>query len=209
MSTFIAIDSSYATDIQAASSYREAKIYPYLQSKGFNLSPFFGPLARRGFVAPVAASPGVSLLTGAGHGTYSSFLGFNLEPIYAISGYAAAEVSGKIAHFLSCENAFQLGPDFVRNGCVAYVGYDENFAFDPDFADLFFNCDGEIDRGLADGLSVGDAVGRSKNLFAQTIADLNASGNTRAASILTVNLTHLRSPLDGPQWGDSDAKLPS
>lgn len=209
MSTFIAIDSSYATDIQAASSYRERNVYPYLQSKGFTLSPFFGPLARRGFVAPAAASPGVTLLTGAGHGTYTSFVGFNLEPIYATGGYAAAEVSGRIAHFLSCENALQLGPDFVRNGCLAYIGYDENFTFDPDSADIFFNCDGEIDRGLADGLTVGDAVGRARNLFNQTIADLNASGNIRAASILTVNLSHLRSPLDGSQWGDSDARLQS
>jgi len=207
MSTFIAIDSSDATDTQAASSYREGNVYPYLESKGFAMSPFFGPLARRGFVAPAAASPGVTLLTGAGHGTYTSFIGFNFEPVYAVDAYATPEVSGKIAHFLSCDNALYLGPNFVKNGCLAYIGYDDNFTFDPDSADIFFKCDGQIDCGLADGLTVGDAVGRAKDAFNQAIADLQAQGNTYAASVLTVNLSHLRSPLDGSQWGRADAKL--
>jgi hypothetical protein len=207
MSTFIAIDSSYAADIQAASSYREKYVYPVYQSKGFAMSPFFGPLARRGFVAPAAMAQGVSLLTGAGHGTYSSFIGFNFETIYAVDGYSPQEVSGKIVHFLSCENAQQLGPNFVQNGCLAFIGYDENFTFDPDSPDSFFKCDAQIDDGLANGLKVGDAVAQAVDLFRQTIADLRAQGNARTASMLEVNLSHLRSPLDGSQWGDPDAVL--
>jgi hypothetical protein len=207
MSTFIAIDSNYANDIAAASSFMETTVYPYLQSKGFAMQPFFGPLARRGFVAPAAQAAGVTLLAGAGHGTYSSFLGSSFEIIYAAGQYSPPEVSGKIAHFLSCENGRDLGPDFVKNGCLAYIGYDDNFTFDPNSADLFFECDGEILRGLADGLTVGDAVRKAKQRFAQTIADLTAEGNAQAAAIMQVNLSHLRSPLDGPQWGDANAML--
>jgi hypothetical protein len=207
MSTFVAIDSSYAADIQAASSYREQNVYPFYAGKGFVMSPFFGPLARRGFVVPATMNAGVSLLTGAGHGTYSSFLGFNMEAIYAVGAYDPREVTGKIAHFLSCEDAKSLGPDLVRNGCIAYIGYDENFVFDPSSSDIFFQCDAQIDMGLANGLSVGAAVSQAVAFFKQKIAELYASGNGRAASMVEVNLSHLRSPLDGSAWGDPNAVL--
>jgi hypothetical protein len=207
MSTFIAIDSNFAADIQAASSYREKYVYPVYQGKGFTMSPFFGPLARRGFVEPAAMAQGVSLLTGVGHGTYTTFIGFNFEAIYAVDGYNPQEVSGKIAHLLSCENALKLGPNFVQNGCHAFIGYDENFSFDPDSSDVFFKCDAQIDVGLANGLKVGDAVAQAIALFKQTITDQRAQGNGRVASMLEVNLSHLRSPLDGSQWGDPNAVL--
>src|SRR5580700_2639990 len=160
MGTFLAIDSYDASDIASISAYLEANVYPYLQSRGFTMQSFFGPLARPEYVAPAASQAGVTLLTGGGHGNYDAFLGFHGQPVFAVHAYTAAEVSGKIAHFLSCETGKQLGPDFVSNGCLAYVGYDENFVFDPTDADRFFNCDGEFLRGLADGLTVGQAVER-------------------------------------------------
>jgi hypothetical protein len=207
LGTFLAIDSYDASDIASISAYLEANVYPYLQSKGLVMQPFFGPLARPEYVALAASAAAVTLLTGGGHGTYDSFLGFHSQPVFAVGAYTAAEVSGKIAHFLSCENGKQLGPDFVTKGCLAYVGYDENFVFDPTDADRFFNCDSEFLRGLADGLAVGEAVERAKNLFAQTIAELTSQGLTDAANLLTYDLSHLRSPLDGAQWGSADVKL--
>jgi hypothetical protein len=210
MSTFLAIDSSDANDTAEMSTYFEGNVYPYLQSKGFTLSPFFGALARPEYVAPAVVDPGVTLLMGVGHGTYSSFQGFQEEAVFSVGGYTADQVQGKIIHFLSCETAKELGPDFVANGCLAYIGYDENFTFDSVNGDTFFNCDAEILRGLADGLTVGDAVIRAKNLFAQTISNLMAQGTADAADAaqrLQYNLLHLRSPLDGPQWGRTDVTL--
>lgn len=204
MATFIAIDSNYATDIAAASAYREQNIYPYLQGKGYSLEQFFGPSARRGLVAGSDQDPEVKLLTGVGHGTSTSFMGYNFEDIYAVGSYGKGEVAGKIAHFLSCNTASQLGPDFVSNGCLAFIGYDDNFMFDPNSADVFFECDGEIDRALADGLNVGDAMARAKALFTQRIGEL---GNTYAGSMLATNLACLRSPVDGSQWGRVDVAL--
>lgn len=208
MSTVIAID-SYDSDIAGISSYLEGSVYPYLQGKGFTLSPFYGPVAVPAYVGPAAAGAGVSLLTGAGHGSYSSFAGAG-EDVFAVGSYAPEQVRGKIAHFISCESAKQLGPDFVKNGCLAFIGYDENFTFNSAFGDSFFGCDAEILLALADGLTVADAVARAKNLYAQTIADLMARGDAGAldaAHRLQYNLQHLRSPLDGPQWGNGNAKL--
>jgi hypothetical protein len=207
MSAFLAIDSYDGDEIGAISAYLENSVYPYLQSRGFTMQSFFGPLARPEYVGPAASGPGITLLTGGGHGNYDAFLGFHSQPVFAVGAYSPAEVSGKIAHFLSCENGKQLGPDFVTNGCLAYIGYDENFVFDPADADRFFNCDAEFLRGLADGLTVGQAVEKTRNLFTQTIDDLTAQGSTDAANLLAYNLAHLRSPLDGAQWGSPDAKL--
>ncbi len=131
-------------------------------------------------------------------------MGYNFEPRYSVGAYEPGEVRGKIAHFLTCYSALQLGPDFVKNGCVAYIGYDDQFVFDPGSADVFFECDGEIDRALADGLTVGDALARSKAMFAQRIEQL---GDTLAASQLAFNLAHLCSPVDNPKWGDAQARL--
>jgi hypothetical protein len=210
MPIFIAIDTYDGNDIKPISAYLEANVYPYLQSKGFTMAPCFGPLARPHYVASAATGPDVKLLTGAGHGTYTSFTGFQGEPVYAIGSYAAEQVRGRIAHFLSCENAKELGPDFVTNGCLAYIGYDENFTFDSVFGDIFFKCDSEITRGLADGLTVGEAVTRAKDLYTKTIAALMAQNtveSAEAAHRLQYNLLHLRSPLDGPRWGSTEAKV--
>jgi hypothetical protein len=210
MSSVVAIDTYDGNDIASISAYLEQNVYPYLETKGFRMLAYFGSLATPDYVGPAAAKEGVSLLTGTGHGTYTTFEGYQGQDLFAVGSYTPEQVSGKIVHFLSCENAKQLGPDFVRNGCLAYIGYDENFIFNPAFSDSFYNCDAEILRALADGLTVAEAVKRAKNLYSQTIASLMAAGDAAsmdAAHQMQYNLQHLRSPLDGDSWGRGEAKL--
>ena len=98
----------------------------------------------------------------------------------------------------------------LRNGCLAYVGYDENFTFNPTFSDVFYNCDSEILRALADGATVAEAVKRAKDLYSRTIAGLISAGDAAsmdAAHQLQYNLQHLRSPMDGAMWGRAEVKL--
>jgi len=209
MSKFLAIDAHGATDTNAMSDYLEKNIYTSLQPR-FTMSPFFGAMARAPIVAPAAVAPDVVLITGAGHGTPTSFQGFQGQAVFSIGAYNPDEVRGKIVHFLSCDSALQLGPDLVAKGCLAYIGYDDNFVFDDAFGESFFKCNGQILLGLADGLSVGDAVGKAKDLFNTTINGLMSQGTAdsmAAAQRLQHNLLHLRSPLDGPQWGSADARL--
>jgi hypothetical protein len=207
MSNIVAIDANYALDLEAGSAYRESNVYPYLQSKRFTMDLWVGPLATRANAEASAVEPDAKLLTGVGHGFPASFLGDNQDPVWAVGAYAPQEVSGRIAHFLSCSNAQTLGPDFVKHGCAAYIGYDNNFIYDPNNADAFFACDGEIDRALADGLTVGAAVTRAISVFRKTIDDLNAQGDSSAAGMLAQSLSYLRSPLNNPKWGDVNATL--
>jgi hypothetical protein len=95
----------------------------------------------------------------------------------------------------------------VRKGCPAFFGYDENFTFHFDFADLFFECDAEIDLAFAEGLTAKKVDARVRALFERRIAELLAAGHVYVAATLRFDLDHLRSPADGKAWGRGGAKL--
>jgi hypothetical protein len=203
----IGIDADFEPITKAASDYRQTNVYPYLEQKGFTVQHLQGSMARRTYVAPAARQANVYFITGLGHGSVESFTGDFYDPVFSVGNYSPEESGGKIVHFLSCETARSLGPDFTRHGCRAYFGYDENFSFQPDTADLFFDCDAEIDRAIADGLSAAEVIQRVRGVFDKHIAELRAQGSNYKAATLEFDRDHLRSPADGNQWGDSSARL--
>jgi hypothetical protein len=203
----IGIDANFEPITKAACDYRQKNVYPYLEVKGFTVQHLQGTMARRTYVAPAARQPNVHYITGLGHGSHESFTGDFYDPVFSVGNYSPEESGGKIVHFLSCETARSLGPDFTLHGCRAYFGYDENFSFQPDTADLFFNCDAEIDRAIADGLSSVEVIQRVRAVFDKHIAELRAQGSNYKAATLEFDRDHLRSPADGNQWGDTSARL--
>jgi hypothetical protein len=117
----------------------------------------------------------------------------------------------KIVHFLSCQTAENLGPDFVDNGCRAYFGYDVDFMW-PHGAprkviETFLECDSAIDRAFAEGLTAGQVYDQTRALYDKHIARFQAERHPYYASMLKVDRNHLRCPSSGPQWGDLNAKL--
>lgn len=208
--TVVAIDADFEPITAAPSAYRQQKVYPFMEQQGFKIVRCRGPLARRVDVAPQVVKPGVIYLTGVGHGFPSSYTGDNFDPIFTEGSYSPQEVRGKVVHFFSCQTAGQLGPDFVKNGCLAYFGYSENFSYQPDFADLFFECDSEIDRAFAEGLTADEVYRRVIALFNQHIAQLKATGDNGdlfKASILETDRDLLRAPSLGTQFGDPQARI--
>ena len=206
--TALGIDSNYEPVTRAVFDYREVNVYPYLAAKGLQVSRLQGPLARRIYAAPEAKKPEVEYLTGVGHGEADVFAGDHGDRVFHVGSYHPEEAKGKIVHFLACKTARELGPDFVANGCRAYFGYDEDFAFPMAEKEMFLGCDSEIDRAFADGLTAAEAYDRAKRLFEVRIADLRAQGKVREAAILVFDLNHLRCPSSGgDQRGDAGAKL--
>jgi hypothetical protein len=203
----LAIDSNYEPVTKAAFVYREKNVYPYFLECGLAVNKWQGTLARRSYVAPEAAKPEVDYLTGVGHGNYDMYTGHLGDPIFRIGHYQAEESRGKIVHFLSCQTGGQLGPDFVKHGCLAYFGYDENFTFHFEYSAIFFECDSDIDRGFADGLTARQVHARTRALYEKRISELLAQGSAYVAATLKFDLDHLRSPADGPSWGSQAAKL--
>jgi len=203
----VAIDSNHEPVTKAAFDYRQQYVYPYLEEKGFTLARYQGPLARRFYVAPEARKPNVDYLTGVGHGSDDTYTGDYSDQIFRIGNYNQEESQRKIVHFLSCQTARTLGPDFVAHRCRAYFGYDENFTFYMPQASIFFECDSEIDRAFADGLTAEQVYDRVKALYDQCIAELHAAGKLYVAAALEFNRDHLRAPSSGAQWGDRQARL--
>jgi hypothetical protein len=206
----VAIDSNFEPVTEAPFKFREKNVYPYLAKKGFKLVRCQGPMARRNDVAPQARKQNVVYLTGVGHGFEDRYTGESMTTIFAVGEYDPAESKNKIVHFFSCETASRLGPDFVAHGCRAFFGYSENFTYPPSLAETFFECDSEIDRAFADGLNAGQVYERTRALFQKQIDRLKATGDGGdlfSASILEVDLSLLRAPTLGPQFGDTEAKL--
>jgi hypothetical protein len=203
----LAIDSNYETVTRIGFDYRQQNVYPYFEARGFTITRCQGSLARRDYVAPEARKANVDYLTGIGHGGYDVYTGDYYNPIFSVGNYSQEEAQGKIVHFVSCETARDLGTDFVLHGCRAYFGYDENFSFQADDANIFFECDSEIDRAFADGLTAAQVYQRVKALFDRRINEFRANGQVYKAATLEFNRDHLRAPFSGPQWGDPQARL--
>ena len=206
----LAIDANFDPVTKAPFEYREKNVYPYFEKKGFTVIRRQGASARRAEVAPQARKPNVVYLTGVGHGFPDSYTGDNLDPIFSKGHFRREESEGKIVHFLSCETATGLGPHFVTNGCRAYFGYSDEFTYPPILAEVFFECDSEIDRGFADGLTADQVFKKVLARFQQHIDRLKSTGDGGDlfnASVLEVDLRLLRAPSTGTEFGDPKAKL--
>jgi hypothetical protein len=218
----LAIDSSYDAITTAAFNYREEHVYPYLAEKGFVIERCQGKLARRHYVAPEARKPNVEYITGVGHGSERTFTGDQYTPIFRVGNYSQEESQGKIIHFLSCKTAVELGSDLVKNGCRAFFGYDVNFTIVLKRADIFFECDSEIDRAFADIKNAEEVYNRTKEFYETCIQEysdkyIEALLNDeqpetvtlleKTFSLLQLNLNHLCCPSVNERWGDPQAKL--
>ena len=94
----------------------------------------------------------------------------------------------------------------INNGAKAYFGYSENFKFTLKYADIFFECDAAIDKGLADGLTAEEVHEKVTALFQERIDDL-AEVNGVAAATLLYNLEILCTPVIDAMFGDRNARL--
>ena len=77
----LAIDSSYDKITQASCIYRNRHVYPYLESKGFELVRCQDELARRIYVEQEVCQEDIVYITGVGHGTRTTYMGKDNAPM--------------------------------------------------------------------------------------------------------------------------------
>ena len=203
----LAIDSSHDQLTHAFYVYRNRHVYPYLESRGFELIRCQDGSARRFYVESEACRKDIVYITGVGHGTCTAYMGKDDDPIFDIGNYQSKEVRGKVVHFSACETAAELGPDFVNHGCHAYFGYDEKFTVLMSISDAFFQCDSEIDRAFAEGLTAGEVHDRVIACYNQKICELKDGKHYRAAATLERNRDHLCTPSVDAKWGNKGVRL--
>ncbi len=206
--TIVTIDSSDDTVTQSGYVLRERFVYQDLSPPRANLVRCQNQNATRPFVADVASRPEVSMLMGVGHGEGDVYTGQGRQPIFQAGQYDSAEVSGRAIHWTACDTAQTLGPDMVRKGAAAFFGYIEEIAFPPELAEIFFDCDAEIDRALVDGASAGEAQRLAILRFNKYIEVIsNRDPNSYLIQWLALNRDRLRGPLNDPAFGSPQAQI--
>ncbi len=82
------------------------------------------------------SAPQSDIIIGVGHGNEVSFSGHNEEVILEVGKYDPREVRGKVIKLLSCATGVALGPDLIKNGAEAFLGYVDDYVWvmDSDLA---------------------------------------------------------------------------
>jgi hypothetical protein len=207
----LAIDTA-GRDVETATvfAYRERYVYPYLRQQKRRITKLQRSNASRANVASVAKRDGVQFITGSGHGTQTKFLGHSGGAVFEIGKYKAGEVKDRIIHLMSCRSGEKLGPDMVKKGGRAFFGYSADLTILEGHEDVLYECDSEIDRGLAEGLTVADVHQRTVSLFEAHIDRLMSTGrleDAHAATFLSANLDFFCTPVIDPRFGDAQARL--
>lgn len=168
MKKILRIDRTSDVLTQAAYDYRSGFVYPKFSEKGFQVIPDLqteGPIALRENVEARDQDQDIIFITASCHGKRDVLLGNSEEDLFPMGIYSPNEVKGRVVHFLACATALDLGPDFIRKGCSAFIGYNNDFIYQEAWARVFFSCDAEIDLALVEGKSVAEAIGIAKKRF--------------------------------------------
>ena len=136
-------------------------------------------VTRKGFESILNKRP-VDLVLLCGHGHSDAVVG-NDEVILDTENDAL--LKGKTIHALSCQSAAELGPDAVKKGAKAYIGYKKDFiAFLDDskratrpmedgIASLFLRPAFTTPKMLLKGVAPEEAVSSTKRAYNQSIRD--------------------------------------
>jgi len=81
------------------------------------------------------AAPRSDIIIATGHGSPDALTGQNETIIWGVGKYDPREVEGKVIYLLSCQTGLRLGPDLVRNGAAAFMGFTDDYIWVCD-ADL-------------------------------------------------------------------------
>jgi hypothetical protein len=207
--TVIAIETTDQPEFATAWKYR-AQVHAALEKSGYTLTVEDDSNAVWQVVKDVVSdtSAGITFISGVGHGTPRSFLGFSRLPVFQKDHYDPGMVANRIIHLTTCEAADELGLDFVKNGSIAFIGYNSLVSWSDDkTAAGWFKCDAAIDLALAAGKNVADAHAAGAKAFGDTIQELRDSHNGPGADFLEQILECLCSPVTDKRYGDPGARL--
>ena len=189
------VESNYEGVTYIGYNFRVRKyVYPYFLEKDYNVLTLFENDATRQKFSLYCLLPDVMYISVFGHGYDDHVTGQHGEILWKVDSYDPREAQDKIIHLMSCLTARRLGPDLVDQGALAYFGYEEPFTFfhllgiedplDDPIADVFFQCDSQVDRLIADGLPAGRVYDATKELFREKYEDFLARDSDVAMALL-------------------------
>lgn len=159
------------------------------ESKKFNVIDLSREKANRKEIEGRLKKLSLDLVILNGHGSEKAIYG-NAGKELIIAGENSKLLSNKIVYARSCLSAKVLGKVSVKNGTLAYIGYDQDFIFiyDKDYvmkplkdktATLFFGPSNQTARSLIKGNTAGQANESGKAAFLKTISSLSTSETSK------------------------------
>lgn len=110
------------------------------------------------------ASVNPMVVTGIGHGNYTTYTVQAQEVFLQVGKSNVSLMSGKVVHLNSCQTGAQLGPAIMEAGALSYLGSNESFWFyvgdEPNATRATqspFLAEYQFDVSLLQGKTVGDA----------------------------------------------------
>lgn len=144
-------------------------------SKGIKYVDLLGDKANKSRVKSALKKAKARLVVFNGHGTRDSILGFKNETLIN-DKESIALLKDKVVYAIACDSAAKLGPECVKKGTCAYIGYklpfmilsNPNKGFKPLEDELIkpvLEASNEVVRTLLKGKSAGEAYSRSQFKF--------------------------------------------
>ena len=177
-------------DATRAASMALERALSYMRLK-MDVSDLSGERATRSNTVADINSRDPLFVLGEGHGSPSNFTGHNKEIIFQVCD--CSELKGRVVYLVSCEAGDQLGPDMIRKGARAFIGYKKPFVWamaaigDP-LADPYgkgaFEPVLELIYRLVDGRTAGEAYNASMDKWNQWINHWSRSTDPVAPLVL-------------------------
>ena len=150
----------------------------YAQSKGFSVIDIAEKNANKEPVYNAITQYDPASVYGFGHGLDCRYTGDSEEDIY--NCYECSNLNGRIVYLLSCLTANGLGLEIIRNGAVAYAGFNISWTWiaqgetdtDPytdKYAKCFYESANALWVSLCDGDDFHTAVQRSIDKYNEWI----------------------------------------
>jgi len=158
----------------------------------------------------LASGPGHrwTLFSGLGHGDANEFCGYH-DTTMVDTGDTAVTMrcfTEKIVHFYSCNTAKQLGPELVKRGARAFVGYEDFvvLASTLHLEEQFVSISAAIDRSILRGDSQHKTQSEAQAQYARVRGALTAPSSTATpadVAALDSNYSALIGPWKSSQYG--------
>ena len=168
------------------------KIIIFAESKGNLVIDLLKDRATKKEFESVVHKKNPSFVIINGHGNDQSVCGQDGDVLIE-AGVNDDILNSRIVYALSCRSAKILGPESIKSGALAYIGYVEDFIFmysnekrghpiDDKTAELFLEPSNQIVISLLKGHTAGEAHQGSKKFFLRNIQKLLTSESSSIES---------------------------
>jgi hypothetical protein len=209
--TVVAIEQNYDPATQTAQRLREELVYSHEAFRGatprHELVRCFNERAVPEHLYAALSDSQVRFITGAGHGSYTSFTGHERVVLFDALQLQAESFRNRFVHLLSCQTGALLGLMCVQNGAIAFWGYSVDFGFptgDDSVSRAFLQMDALIDRGILSGRNAGEIYEVITAYFWDVYQQL-LDHRSFWASVLYDDFVHLVCP--AISWGNATSRL--